>query len=201
MIGCVLIPGLELRAVLRERPALLLQPAALAPQPGQRQVLGPVTAAAYAAGARPGMPVGEGLAACPSLVLVEPDPATVEQAWEEIVRRLEREGFPVEPAQPGCLYLDVGAVARLYGGVARALERALRAIGPGWDARAGAAERKLAALAAADLARPGQALVVSGERTSRFLAPLPLSLLPLERERYAELEGLGVRTLGQLASL
>src|SRR5262249_59186971 len=55
--------------------------------------------------------------------------------------------------------------------------------------------------AAANVARPGQALIVSDDRTRRFLAPLPLSLLPLERDRYEELEELGVRTIGQLAGL
>ena len=39
------------------------------------------------------------------------------------------------------------------------------------------------------------------EEVGRFLAPLPLSLLPLERQRYEELEALGVRKLGQLAGL
>lgn len=201
MIACVLIPGFELRAALRERPSLMLQPAALAPLPGKEAVLGAVTAAAEAAGVRPGMPLGEALASCPSLVLVERDPAAVEQAWEEIVRRLEDEGFPVEPVQPGCLYVETRAVERLYGGVERALKRMLRAVGPGWDARAGAAERRFVALAAASVARAGQALVVSQEHAPGFLAPFPLSLLPLDRKRYAELEGLGVRTLGRLASL
>ncbi len=201
MIACILIPGFELRAALRERPALLLRPAALAPLPGKEAVLGAVTAAAAAAGVRPGMPLGEALATCPSLVLVERDPAAAEQAWEEIVGRLEGEGFPVEPVEPGCLYVETKAVERLYGGVERALERALRAVGPGWEARAGAAERRLAAVAAASLARPGRSLVVLPAETPRFLAPLPLTLLPLERERYAELEELGVRTLGGLASL
>ena len=67
--------------------------------------------------------------------------------------------------------------------------------------RAGAAERKFAALAAAGVARAGQVLVVSSEETPTFLAPLPLGVLPLERERYDELEGFGVRTVGELGSL
>src|SRR6266853_2074324 len=58
-----------------------------------------------------------------------------------------------------------------------------------------------AALAAASVARPGQLLVVRDEEVGRFLTPLPLSLLPLERQRYEELESLGVRKLGQLAGL
>ena len=138
---------------------------------------------------------------CPTLELVEQDPAEAGQAWETVVRRLEDEGFAIEPAGPGCLYFDTRGVERLYGGVAGVLQRALAALGSSWDARAGAAERKFAALAAASVARPGQALVVEGEQPSEFLAPLPLSLLPLDEKRYAELEGLGMKTVGQLASL
>jgi protein ImuB len=201
MIACILISGFELRAALRERPRLGLQPAALAPLPGIEPVLGPVNAVAEAAGVRPEMRLGEALATCPPLVLVERDPAGVEQAWEQIVRQLEDDGFAVEPVEPGCLYFETRGVERLYGGVAPALKRALRAVGASWDACAGAADRRFAALAAAAIARPGQALVVSDDRTKEFLAPLPLTLLPLDRERREELEHLGVKKIGQLAGL
>src|SRR5581483_292493 len=175
MVACILIPGFELRAALRERPRLATRAAALAPLPGSDPVVGPVTAAAEAAGIRPGMRLGEALATCPSLVLVEQDPAVAEQEWEGIVRRLEDVGFPVEPAAVGCLYVETRGVERLYGGLEQALGRALAAVGSSWDARAGAAERKFAALAAAGVARAGQVLVVSNERAPDFLAPLPLS--------------------------
>src|SRR5438874_11046566 len=201
MIACLLIPGFELRAALRKQPGLALRPAALSPVPGTEPVLGPVTAEAERLGVRPGMRLGEGLATCPELVLVEQDPAAAEQAWEEILRALEDSGFAVDPVGPGCVYFETRGVERLYGGLEPALKRALAAVGPGWDPRAGAAERRFAALAAATVARPGQVIVVSGDRLQDFLAPLPLSLLPLERERYAELEALGVRSLGQLAGL
>ncbi len=201
MIAAVVIPAFDLRAALRLRPGLETEPAALAPLPGSEALLGSVTAAAQAKGVRPGMRLGEALATCPQLVLVEQDPATVEQAWEEVLRRLEDAGFAVEPAGAGTVLFETRGVERLYGGLEPALKRALAAVGPAWDARAGAAERRFAALAAANVARPGQALIVSDDRTRTFLAPLPLSLLPLERERYAELEELGVRTIGQLAGL
>ena len=86
MIACLSIPGFELRAALRSRPSLAQRPAALAPLPGTEPLLGPVTAAAEAAGVKPGMRMGEALATCPSLVLVEQDPAAAEEAWEQIVR-------------------------------------------------------------------------------------------------------------------
>jgi protein ImuB len=201
MVACVLIPGFELRAAVRARPALALRPAALAPLPGSEPLLGPVTAAAEAAGVRPGMRMGEALATCPGLSLVEQDPAAGEQSWEDVVRRLEDAGFAVEPADLGCVYFETRGVERLYGGVEQALRRALVAVGSGWDPRAGAAERRFAALAAASVAQAGQVVIVSDERTPDFLAPLPLSLLPLEQDRRDELEELGVRRLGELAEL
>jgi protein ImuB len=201
MIAAVVIPAFDLRAALRLRPSRQLKPAALAPLPGTEPLIGSITAAAEARGVRPGMRLGEALAMCPQLELVEQDPAIAEQAWEEILRRLEDAGFAVEPGDPGTVYFETKGVERLYGGLEPALKRALQAVGSVWDARAGAAERRFAALAAANVARPGQALIVSDDRTRSFLAPLPLQLLPLERDRYEELEELGVRTIGQLAGL
>ena len=201
MIAAVVIPAFDLRAALLRRPALEAEPAALAPLPGTEALIGSVTRAAEVKGVRPGMRLGEALATCPGLVLVEQDPAGVEQAWEEIVRRLENAGFAVEPVEAGTVLFETKGVERLYGGLEPALKRALAAVGPAWEARGGAAERRFAALAAANVARPGQALIVSDDRTRTFLAPLPLTLLPLERERYEELEELGVRTIGELAGL
>ena len=201
MVAAVVIPAFDLRAALRLRPGAHGRPAALSPLPGTEPLVGSVTGAAEAAGVRPGMRLSEALAMCPSLELVEQDPAAAEQAWEEILRRLEDAGFAVEPAEPGTVYFDSRGVERLYGGLEPALRRALAAVGTAWDPRVGAAERRFAALAAASVARAGQALVVSDDRTQSFLAPLPLELLPLERERYEELEELGVRTIGQLAGL
>ncbi|NUR78528.1 MAG: hypothetical protein HOQ28_19855 [Thermoleophilia bacterium] len=201
MIAAVVIPAFDLRAALRLHPRLQAKAAALAPLPGTEPLIGSVTGIAEGKGVRPGMRLGEALATCPELELVEQDPATAEQAWEEILRRLEDAGFAVEPAEPGTVFFESRGVERLYGGLEPALKRALAAVGTVWDPRVGAAERRFAALAAANVARPGQALIVSDDRARSFLAPLPLTLLPLERDRYEELEELGVRTIGQLAGL
>jgi protein ImuB len=201
MIACLTIPGFELRAALRSRPRLSLEPAALAPEPGAEPLLGSVTAAAEQAGVKPGMRLGEALATCPGLVLVERDPAAVEHEWEGVLRRLEDAGFAVDPVEQGVVVFETRGVERLYGGIRAALERALAAVGSSWDPRIGAADRRFTALAAASVARPGQALVVAAKEEGSFLEPLPLSLLPLSADRYAELEGLGLRSLGELAAL
>ena len=201
MIACLLIPGFELRAALRQRPRLALAPAALAPEAGEEPLLGPVTAAAEAEGVRPGMRLGEALATCPSLALVERDPAAVEREWEGVLRRLEDAGFAVDPVEQGAVVFETKGVERLYGSIGPALERALAAAGSGWDPRIGAAGRRFTALAAASVARPGQILVVAAKEEESFLEPLPLSLLPLTADRYAALEGLGLRSLGEFARL
>src|ERR1043166_1557496 len=106
MIACLTIPGLELKAALRRSPSLALRPAALAPEPQEEPLLGPVTAAAEAAGVRPRMRLGEALATMPRLLLVHPGPAAAEQAWEEIVCALEDAGFAVDPAARGIAYFE-----------------------------------------------------------------------------------------------
>src|SRR3954464_15305720 len=169
MIACLLIPGFELRAALRDRPGLALRPAALRPGAGDEPALGPVTAAAEAAGVQPGMRLGEALSLCPDLVLVEQDPSAAEPEWAQLLKRLEDSGFAVESAVPGCVYFDSRGVERLYGGLEPALKRALAAVGPAWDARVGAADRRFAALAAANVARSGQVLIVSDRKTREFL--------------------------------
>jgi protein ImuB len=202
VIACILIDGFELRAALLGRPRLMLRPAALAPSAGEEPLLGPVTAIAEASGVRSGMRMGEALATCPELVLVDRDPARAEQEWEGLLRRLEDAGLSVEPAERGTVYFETRGVERLYGGVEKALLRALKAVGPEWDPRAGAAARRFAALAAASVARPGQALLVGEASQAReLLAPLPLELLPLQPRERAELRELGVRRLGELAAL
>jgi nucleotidyltransferase/DNA polymerase involved in DNA repair len=191
MIACLLIPGFELRAVLAGREELLYKAFALEPLPGSNNVIGPVTAKAAEAGVRPGMRLGEALSVCPRLCLVEPDPALIEAEWERMLRRLEDVGIAVEPEEPGCLYFETR-------GLEQVLERALLAVGPFWESRLGAAGRRFAALAAASVARPGQALIVPEEQTEEFLAPLPLELLPLPAPERERLQELGLRTIGQL---
>src|SRR5918992_1262014 len=120
----------------------------------------------------------------------------------EVKPRLEDAGVAPAPDGLGCVYFNTKGIERLYGGVEGALKRALAAVGSAWDPRAGVAQRRFAALAAANVARPGQVLIVAdGAKAEEFLAPLPLGMLPLGNERREELNQLGVRTIGGLAGL
>ena len=64
-------------------------------------------------------------------------------------------GLGVEPIEPGVVVFETRGVERLYGGVEAALSKALASVGPAWDPRAGAGQRRFVALAAASVARSG----------------------------------------------
>ena len=94
-------------------------------------------------------------------------------------RRLRRRARP----SPGCVYFETRGVERLYGGLEPALKRALAAVGPaGTRARAppsGGSRRSPRRTSPARARRSSSPTSARGE----FLAPLPLTLLPLEPAR------------------
>ena len=214
MVVCILYPRFELLAALGDRRALLSEPAALAPEAGREQVLGEVSAPAEAFGVVCGMRLGEAMSRCPALRLVPPDPEGVRSLWHSVLDRLEQIGAGVESDRAGAAYFEAGGLLGIHGGeLEGVLAAARRALGPG--ARFGVAPSRFAAHAAALQARPrrrgaGRGPPPPAPSSSRapgcadFLAPLPVGLLRTRPELQAlpeVLEQLGVRTLGEVATL
>ena len=135
MIACLAIPGFELRAALRSRPSLALQPCRclrLPRAPSRSSVPSPPRPIKRASGQGCAWGRRSLLSAARAR---RARPRRPERDWEEIVRRLEDNGFAVESAQLGTAYFDTRGVERLYGGLEQALKRALAAVGSHWDAR------------------------------------------------------------------
>ena len=215
MIVCVLYPRFELLAALGDRRALLSEPAALAPEAGREQVVGEVSAPAEAYGIVRGMRLGEAMSRCPALRLVAPDPEGVRSLWGAVLDRLEGIGAEVESDHAGAAFFAAAGLHGIHGGdLAGVLSAARRALGAG--ARFGVAPSRFASHAAALQARPRRrsrptsrpapagTVVVEPARVRDFLAPLPVALLRTRPELQAlpeVLERLGIRTLGEFASL
>jgi protein ImuB len=217
MVVCVLIPRFALIAALGDRHAMLVQPAALAPEPGRPQIVGEISAAAETFGIVPGMRVGEALARCPELRLVPPDPEGVRTLWSRVLDRLEAIGAAPESDVSGQAFFDADGLCGIHGGhldgVLAATRRAL-----GRVVRIGCAPSRFSAYAAARQARStrrrpaagpfasaGGAFTVPEGAVRAFLAPLPVGLLRVRTAELAELpqtlERLGIRTLGELSAL
>jgi protein ImuB len=204
MIVCVLLPRFQLTVASGDRAELLQSQVALAPEPGGVQLVGEVSLAAEAFGVHPGMRLGEALARCPRLTLVPPDPAGVADAWERLLVRLESIGAAVEPERPGLVCFDARGLLKLHGGIEGVLAAARRALRA--PARYGVAPSRFAAVAAATQARARRPVIVPGDRARAraFLAPLSVALLrarPALADIPDGLERLGIKTLGELASL
>jgi protein ImuB len=215
MIVCTLYPRFELLAALGDRRALLPEPAGVAPEAGREQVVGEVSGPAEAYGIVRGMRLGEAMSRCPGLRLVAPDPEGVRSLWGAVLDRLEGIGAQVESDHAGAAFFGAEGLHGLHGGdLGGVLAAARRALGPG--VRFGSAPSRFASHAAALQARPRRrgrpsghpappgAVLVEAVTVRDFLAPLPVALLRTRPELHAlpdVLERLGIRTLGEFASL
>jgi protein ImuB len=198
-IVCVLVPRFALRVAVGGDGRLPAEPVALAPEPGGRPELGEANASAAAHGVKAGMRVGEAIARCPGLRLVTPDPGAVADAAEALLIRLEGLGAAVEPLAPGRALFSADGLTRLHGGPLRLLHTVAQAIPVG--GRVGAGPGRFIAQAAAMRSRPGRPLAVEEDAGTRFLAPLEIGRLPLDRDTAERLGALGIATAGMLAGL
>ena len=205
---CLWLPGFELRLELVRSPELdTTSVALLSPEGGVRRTLWQVSERAWQAGVRTGQLVSQAVSLCPSLTLLEPDPAHYEAAEEAMLEVLADLTPVVESVERGRVFLGMDGLGRLYGSpptqARRALQELFRVFPPPLVAatRAGWAPGKFGAWVAAAVARPGEPVVVGEEGLVRFLAERPVAALPVSEEMLGRLERLGVVTLEQLAAL
>lgn len=218
-VGALLIPRFSLLAAVGSRQKILVEPLALAPEPGREQFVGEVNGPAEAFGIRAGMALSETMVRCPRIRLVPPDPARAAEGWELVLRRLEGIGAAIESRRAGETFFEVDGLRSLWGRRREVLLKAARSVGP--SARLAAGPNRFCAYAVAvtsSRAARGPQVVPAGH-AAETLAPLPVSLLAgrlgehgsglrgsdLNQDRAARLvatlERLGVSTLGDLARL
>lgn len=216
-IACVYIPSFPLQAALvghrdladagAAGVAVVAQPASGSP------VVVACSRAAWAAGVRPGMTAASARAVDPDVRCVFADVAAeramlkaVGEAVLGIAPRVELGGDP--RGQHHVMYVEVPAGKRgsWFGGKLRELLAMF-----GLRGRIGIADDRFTAYVAALTSRGGrfggevevgeEVVCVPRGGSAAFLAPQPLSLLPLGPEVLHMLEALGVKTLGAFAAL
>ena len=205
---CAWLPTFELRLELVRTPELdSTSVALLSPGEGTRRTTWQVSERASIAGVRPGQLISQAIALCPSLTLLEPDPAHYDATQEELLETLSSLSPIVEPAGRGQIFVGMDGLGRLYGSQPRQVERVLRALleilpRPLVAAtRIGWAPGKFGAWMAAVEAGPGRPVIVPDKGLSAFLSPCPVSALPVEAVVAERLERLGIKTLGDLVRL
>ncbi len=205
---CVWLPTFELRLELVRAPELdATSVALLSPGEGARRTLWQVSERGAAAGVRPGQLISQAISLCPSLTLLEPDPAHYDTAQEEMMEALMELSPIVEPAGRGRLFVGMDGLERLHGSPSRqaglALQTLLKVFPRALVAatRIGRTAGKFGAWVAAAQAEPGRPVLVSEVDLPSFLGACPVSVLPVDLLMIQRLERLGINTLGEFASL
>jgi len=153
------------------------------------------------------MTVSRAVTLCPSLTLLEPDPAHYDAAMDEILEALEGVSPVVEPVDRGLIHVGVDGLERLYGSPRNQVDRILHALleilPPPLVAaiRAGRAPGMFGAWVAAASAQPGRPVLVEEEKLVPFLASRPVSALPVSAAMAERLDRLGITTLGELGRI
>jgi DNA polymerase-4 len=188
----------------RDRPALRGRPVIVGGRPGSRGV---VAAASYEArryGVHSAMPIARARRLCPDAVFLPADHDKYAAVSGRIMAVLGELTPLVETLSIDEAFLDVTASRALFGDGARIAAEIKRRVREAVDltASVGVATSKFVAKVASDLGKPDGLVVVPPGGEAAFLAPLPVSRLwGVGRVGAAELEGLGIRTIGQLARM
>lgn len=158
-----------------------------------------LSAAAHAAGVRPGVRRGGAIMLAPHSQFQQRAPEREAEALQAVALALLQYTPQLAQAEDATLLLDVGASLRLFGGIralCRQVARSVRALGfTGWLSCAPTA-RGAWLLACSNA---GRALKMGA--LERKLASLPVGLLPPARAYLGWLEGIGCMTLGELYRL
>ena len=202
---CLWLPTFELRLELVRSPRLdSTSVALLSPGESVRRTVWQVSERAHESGVRPGQLVSQAVSLCPSLTLLEPDPAHYDAATDAMLEVLSELTPVLEPAGRGRVFLGMDGLGRLFGSPLRQAERALRSLfrilpSPLVAAtRAGMAPGKFAAWVAATAARQGEPVIVREDELAAFLGGCPVGVLPVDPLVIQRLERLGIQTLGEL---
>src|SRR5271169_6419510 len=203
-IACIMVADFSIAALVRSNPAFAGMALAIGKSLAPHAELDAVSPRARELGIRPGMTIAQARAISSELVVTHRSPAAESSAHAALLDAVESVSPVVEPGTPGCAWIDLAGLHRIYNGeeeITAELVRCVRRVG--MEPAAGvAANKELAHLAA----RCGGVRVIEAGREREFLNWLPLDMLGLGKsDRGDDLETTlarwGMRRLGELARL
>jgi DNA polymerase-4 len=184
-------------------PELRSKPVVVGGRPDRRGVVASASYEARAFGIRAGMPLAQAYRLCPQAIFLQGSFPAYRDASERFVTILADFSPGLEPAGLDEAYLDVtgceahGTPHQLALHIKERVKKELRLI-----ASVGVASCKVVAKIASDLGKPDGLVEVAAGQEKEFLAPLPVASLPgVGRRTEQALKAMGIRTIGQLASL
>ena len=198
--GCLQVTHLAVKADLGRRPDLSGRLLLIASGGSGRRDVVDASPEAQSAGARLGQTLTLALSYCRDAVVLPLDRQYLNEIHETVLDVLLGVVDRVEIGGCGRFDIDLRGLAPMYGGEDGLATAILAAINPVWRPRLGLAGGKFPAYCAAARADAG-GFFRAPDDTARWLAPWPLSWLPLAGNQIARLRSFGVTTLGNVAAL
>src|SRR5215469_7852845 len=203
-IACILVADFSIAALVRAKPEYTDAVLAIANTLAPHGELAAVAPHARELGIHAGMTIAQARAVSSDLIVALASPAAESSAHAALADAAESISPAVEPGNPGCVWVDLTGLNRLYADeneIAAEIRRRVRRLGLE-PAIGVAADKSLAHIAA----RGGGSRIIDPGREREFLAWLPLDMLALGRTPRGDdletmLARLGMRRLGDLARL
>jgi len=172
----------------------------VAGRPDQRGVVASASYPARAFGIRSAMPTARAVRLCPTLIIIPPKHGVYGEASERVMALLRESAPVVEQVSVDEAFLDVSDDPRPGRELAAMLQARIRTelhLPTSW----GVAPSRLVAKIATEVGKPNGLVAVPPGEEAAFLAPLPVGMLwGVGPKTRSSLEGLGVHTIGDLAS-
>lgn len=185
-------------------PELRGKPVVVGGKPERRGVVAAASYEARAFGLHSGMPLITASRLCPQAVFIEGNFHRYRDASKKFMAILADFSPYLEPMGLDEAYLDVTGFESLHGSIRRMAVAMKKRIKDelGLCASIGIAGCKVVAKVASGQSKPDGLLEVLAGKERSFLAPLPVGQLPgIGKKSEPVLQGLGITTVGQLASL
>lgn len=199
---CGRVPNVALALAARHEPELLQK--AVAVMGGDDDICD-LSAPAYQSGVRVGMNARQAKMRCADVTILEAKLDECHDVQDEFLAELRQWELPTEAHGLGMAYVDLQGIVinkkDAMGLVSDLGRRVRERLGGDLQPSLGWDHSKFCSRAAAYHTQPGRMKLVSKEDEVSFLAPLPISYLPLPAYHLQRLRWLGITTLGQFAAL
>ncbi|MGC4192184.1 MAG: hypothetical protein QM589_13615 [Thermomicrobiales bacterium] len=202
-IVCVRVPHFALRAAVLRNPHLDGNPLLLASSSQDRPLVLDVSQEAGRVGVRAGQSIREAQTLCPVVMVLPEHPIHETELSQEILARFLDLSPLVEAddQEAGCWYIDLTGLERHYGSHLQTARHLLRTVPAVLRPRAGVAPTKFAARVATGQGASDGIRILAPADVRSFLHDAPISWLPVSMPLIAEMQQLGLATLGMLAAL
>jgi len=198
-VGCLFFPHFAVQVEARDNSAILGKPVIIGGFPYELKSVYDASEEAIRHGIKRDMPLRQAYALCPQGQFLPLAEEKYNNAFTHVLALLAEHSPMIEAATLAYAFMDVSyehEEARFIQEINEIIKERTH-----FQASIAIASNKFLAQMASQVAKPGEALIVSESEAREFLKDLPVDLLPISFESLRRLKLFGIYKMGELAEL